>query len=221
MNIVYLIIELLICFSAITYNYKKYSYNGLYVYATTSLILSCLMSLKTIDIFNFTLNLGLIPFISLFIVANIIVQKKGIEEIKNLIIVLLITSVLSYIILLLVSKMDSSIINQWTSASYDNIFINSPRIYFANIVTMLYMLYLNSLLYYYLKKEKNKIWISNIVSTVIIHFFATIVFILLAYAITTKIDKIIGMLLIRYMLSIVIGLFGTIIIYINNNIKEK
>ena len=117
--------------------------------------------------------------------------------------------------------MDSSIINQWTSASYDNIFINSPKIYFANIVTMLYMLYLNSILYYYLKKEKNKIWISNIVSTVIIHFFATIVFISLAYAITTKIDKIIGMLLIRYILSIVIGLFGTIIIYINNNIKEK
>ena len=103
----------------------------------------------------------------------------------------------------------------------DNIFINSPKIYFANIVTMLYMLYLNSILYYYLKKEKNKIWISNIVSTVIIHFFATIVFISLAYAITTKIDKIIGMLLIRYILSIVIGLFGTIIIYINNNIKEK
>ena len=221
MNIVYLIIELLICFSVITYLYKKYSYNGLYVYSTTSLVLSNLMSLKTIDIFDFTLNLGLVPFVSLFIVANIIVQKKGIEEIKNLIIVLLITSVLSYIILLLVSKMDSSIINQWTSASYDNIFINSPRIYFANIVTMLYMLYLNSLLYYYLKKEKNKIWISNIVSTVIIHFFATIVFISLAYAITTKIDKIIGMLLIRYILSIVIGLFGTIIIYINNNIKEK
>ena len=90
MNIVYLIIELLICFSVITYLYKKYSYNGLYVYATTSLVLSNLMSLKTIDIFDFTLNLGLVPFVSLFIVANIIVQKKGIEEIKNLIIVLII-----------------------------------------------------------------------------------------------------------------------------------
>jgi len=221
MNIMYLTIELIICYLAITYLYKKYQYNGLYSYAITAFIISNIMSLKTIEIFNFELNLGLIPFVSVFIASNIIIQKKGKEEIKNLIISILLTSTLSYIILLLVSKMDSSIIKLFSNVSYDNIFIKSGRMFFANIVTMLYMLYFNSNLYYYLKREKNKIWISNIISIIIIQFFSTIIFILLGYAITTEITKILEMMLIRYALSIIIGILGTIIIYINNNTKEK
>ena len=221
MTLIYLLIELVLCYTVIIYLYKKYQYNGMHAYATIAFIISNLMSLKTVEIFGFDLNLGIIPFISVFIVSNIIIQKKGKEENKNLIINILLTSTISYIILLLVSKMDSSIIKQFSNASFDNIFINSARMYFSNIVTMLYMLYFNSSLYYYLKKEKNKIWISNIVSTIIIQFFSTIIFILLRYAITTDITKILEMMLIRYALSIIIGISGTIIVYINNNIKEK
>lgn len=221
MNAIYLLIEFLICYISIIFLFKKYEYNGLYSYIIVAFILSNLMSLKTIDLYNFTMNLGIIPFISIFIASNIIVQKKGTEEIKKIIILLLFTSIVSYSILFLVSKMDSSLINLWTSASYDNIFVNSPRIYFANIVTMLYMLYFNSLLYYYLKKEKNKIWISNLVSTIIIQFFTTIIFILLSYAITTDIAKIIEMILIRYLISIIIGILGTIVVYICNKVKDK
>ena len=221
MNIMYLAIEVIICFVMITLLNKKYNLNGLYTYATITFILSNLMSLKTVEILGYTINLGIVPFVSIFIVSNIILQKKGMEETKKLILNLLLTSTLSYIILLLVSKIDSSIINLFTNKSYDNIFLGSSRIYFANIVTMLYMLYFNSILYYYLKKEKNKIWISNIITTIIIQFFATIIFILLSYAITTEINQIISRMLIRYALSIMIGVLGTIIIYINNKIKEK
>lgn len=221
MNLIYLAIELIICYIAITFLYKKYQYNGLYSYAAIAFILSNLMSLKTAEVLGFTINLGLIPFISVFIVSNIINQKKGKEEIKKLIINILLTSTLAYIILLLVTKMDSSILNLFTNASFDNMFLDSARIYFANIVTMLYMLYFNSNLYYYLKKEKNKIWISNIISIIIIQFFTTIIFILLGYALTSETTTILGMMIIRYILSIVIGILGTIIIYINNNSKEK
>jgi len=221
MNLIYLAVELIICYVAITFLYKKYQYNGLYTYASIAFILSNLMSLKTAEVLGFTINLGIIPFLSVFIVSNIINQKKGKEEIKKLIINILLTSTLAYIILLLVSKMDSSVLNLFTNASYDNMFLDSARIYFANIVTMLYMLYFNSSLYYYLKKEKNKIWISNIVSVIIIQFFTTIIFILLGYAITKDITTILGMMIIRYILSIIIGILGTVIIYINYNTKEK
>lgn len=221
MNSIYLIIELIVCSISIIYLYKKYQYNGLYTYAIIAFILSNLMSLKEIELFGFTLNLGIIPYISIFTAGNIVVQKKGMEEIKRFILTLLLTSTLAYAILFLVSKMDSSPINLWTNISYNNIWINSPRIYFANIVTMLYMLYFNSMLYYYLKKEKNKIWISNVISTIIIQFFTSIIFILLGYAITTGINQIVEMMLIRYVLSIIIGIVGTMTIYIINMIKEK
>ena len=71
------------------------------------------------------------------------------------ILTLLFTIVVSYIIIYLISIMDASIINEYTSVSFDNILEESPRLIFANIVTILYSLILNSKLYYYLKKMKN------------------------------------------------------------------
>ena len=221
MNTIYLIIELLLCFIGIIVLYTKYKINGLYSYLIIIAIISSIMSLKTIDYYSFSLNLGLIPYITLFIVSNIIIQKKGTEEIKRIMIILLITSTVSYIIILLSCKLVSSPVNIFMSKSFDNIFMDSVRIYFANIVTTLYMLFLNSKIYYYLKKEKNKIWISNIFSSVIVQFMATIIFILLAYAITTEMTEIIGKMIIRYIISLSVMLLGTIIIYITNIIKEK
>ena len=221
MNTIYLIIELVICFIGIILLYAKYKLEGLYSYLIITAIITTIMSLKTIDFYNFSLNLGLIPYITIFIVSNIIIQKKGTEEIKKIILILLTTSTFSYIIILLSCKLESSPINIFMNKSFDNIFIDSARIYFANIVTTLYMLFLNSKLYYYLKKEKNKIIISNIFSSVIVQFLATIIFILLAYAITTPMTDIIAKMIIRYIISLIVMFLGTIVIYITNNIKEN
>ena len=221
MNTIYLIIELVICFIGIILLYAKYKLEGLYSYLIITAIITTIMSLKTIDFYNFSLNLGLIPYISIFIVSNIIIQKKGTEEIKKIILILLTTSTFSYIIILLSCKLESSPINIFMNKSFDNIFIDSARLYFANIVTTLYMLFLNSKLYYYLKKEKNKIIISNIFSSVIVQFLATIIFILLAYAITTPMTDIIAKMIIRYIISLIVMFLGTIVIYITNNIKEN
>ena len=221
MNTTYLVIETLLCFIGLLIIYSKYKTNGLYGYLIMMTVLSNIMSLKTIDLYNFQLNLGLIPFLTLFIVSNIIIQKRGKEEIKKIIVILLSISVTSYLILFLSTKLDSSSINLFTNKSFDNIFMNSSRIFFANIVTMLYMLFLNSNIYYYLKKQKNKIWISNIFSNIIVQFLATIIFVLLAYAITTDLNEIVGRMIIRYIISIIVTIIGTIVIYIANLIKEK
>lgn len=220
-NIYILFIEIILCFLLMIILYKKEKIDSLYYYAVITFILSNIMSLKTIELYNFELNLGIIPFTSVFIASNIIIQKKGPEEIKKLIMLLLATSILSYTVLYLISIMNSSNINLFTSASYDNIFIDSPRIYFANIVTILYTLFFNSKLYYYLKKEKNQIWLSNIFSNIIIQFIASILFSFLAYAITKELIDILKLTMIRYIISLIVIFVGTPIIYITNNIKEK
>ena len=216
-----LIIELIICLLTIVVLYAKYKIDGLYGYIITATIISNIMSLKTIEVYNFSINLGVIPFLTLFITSNIIVQKKGKEEIKRIILLLLLTSTISYTIFLLICNLDSSKINLFTNKSFDNIFIDSARIYFSNIVTTLYMMFFNSNVYYYLKKQKNKIWISNIFSSIIVQFLATIIFILLAYAITTEMTEIIGKMIARYIISIIVAISATPIIYIANIIKEK
>jgi hypothetical protein len=201
--------------------YKLYVIEGLYSYSIILFILSNIMSLKIITINNFDINLGIIPFVTIFIICNIIIQKKGPNEVKKLILTLILTSLISYIILYLIGLTTSSPIKLFTNESYNNIFKNSERLYFASIVTMFYSSLINYKLYYYLKKIKNMIWVSNLFSTIIIQFIASIFFPVLAYAFIKEPIDIIKIIIIRYMLSIIISIVGTIPIYIANKINKE
>lgn len=214
-----LVIELILCLITTLVVYKKSKTEGIYTYTIILLILSCIMSLKTVNVYDYDVNLGIIPFVMVFPVSNILIQKKGSEEIKTLILTLISASVISYIMIFLISLMTSSNINLFTSASYDNIFNTSLRIYFANIVTMLYSLLLNSKLYYYLKTMKNNILISNLFSTIIIQFIASLLFTIVAYVFVKDAIDIIKIIMVRYLISLLVGLLGTIIIYISKYIK--
>ena len=215
-----LIIELILCLITQIFLYKKYKSTGLYIYIIICLLTASLMSLKTTTLYNFDINLGLIPFVTIFTSANILIQKNGPEEIKKIILITSSSYLISYIILYLVQVMDSSNINLFTSASYDNILANSMRMFFANFVTMLYSLLLNSKLYYYLKKMKNNILISNIFSTIIIQFLASILFGIIAYTFIKEPIDIIKIIMIRYLISLLIGILGTIPIYMTKKVIE-
>ena len=220
MNTIYLLItELIINIILLIIMCKKEKIIGIYLYSSILFILSCLMSLKTITLYNFNLNLGIISFVSVFLASNIFVQKKGYEETKKYILLIVVSSIISYIFLYFISLMKSSNINLFTNKSFDNIFENSARIYFANIVTMLYMLILNNKLYSYLKQEKNKIIISNLFSGIIIQFLSSILFLVVAYSFTTKPLDIVRMIIIRYMISLITIIIGTIPILIINKLK--
>lgn len=215
-----LILELILCLITLSFLYKQYKNNGLYIYIIISLILSSLMSLKLTSLFNYDLNLGIIPFVTIFTSSNIIIQKNGPNAIKKVILTVSASYLISYALLYLVQMMDSSNINLFTNASYDNIFIDSLRMYFANFVTFLYTMLLNSKLYYYLKKLKNNILISNLFSTIIIQFIASILFGLIAYIFIKEPIDIIKIIMIRYLVSLITGILGTIPIYITKKIEE-
>lgn len=215
-----LLIEAILCSLILIIIYKKYKIEGLYAYATVLIFLTTIMSLKQVPINNYDINLGIIPFVMLFTISNIIIQKKGLEETKRLLLTTISTSLLSYIIILLISYTTPSNINLFTNASYDNIFADSMRMYFANIVTLLYSLLLNNKLYYYLKLIKNNIIISTIFSSIIIQFIASITFGLLAFIFTIETIEIIKIIMIRYLISLIISLISIILIYTTKYIKE-
>lgn len=219
-TITLLIIEAIICFITLVVTYKKYKLDGLYLFIIILVFLSSLMSLKQVAIYNYDINLGIIPFVMIFTTFNIVIQKKGLEETKKLLLTIISTAIISYLILILVSYMNSSNINLFTSASFDNIFIDSTRINFAIIVTLLYSLLLNNKLYYYLKLMKNNILISNIFCSIIIQFIASIIFSLIAFAFTLELIDIIKIIMIRYLTSLIIAISSTILIYITKYIKE-
>ena len=219
-TITLLILELILCLTIQTILYKNYKTLGLYTYVIAASLISSLMSLKTINLFNYDINLGIIPFVTIITSSNILIQKKGPDSTKQLILTLSASFLVSYLILYIIHFMTPSNINLFTNASYDNIFVESPRIYFTSFVATLYSLLLNSKLYYYLKKMKNNILISNLFSSVIIHFIASILFGIIAFIFTKDIIDIIKIIMIRYLLSILISLIGTIPIYLTKNITE-
>lgn len=216
-----LIIELILCLSMIVILYKKYKKIGLYAYCSVAFILAAIMSLKTITMYNYDVNLGIIPLVTIFTVSNILIQKYGPEESKTLLLICIASLIFSFVILYTIGIMNPSNINLFASASYDNIFNGSIRIYFALLVTTLYSLLLNINLYYYLKKMKNNILISNLFSTIIIQFIAAILFGLIANIFTKEIVEIIKIIMVRYLVSLCVGIISTSIIYITNFIKQK
>lgn len=219
-SITLLIIELIFCLITQIFLYKHYKTTGLYIYVISALIISGIMSLKTISLYNFNLNLGVIPLITVFTSSNILIQKKGFDTTKKLILITLAAFLVNYLIIYLISIMNPSNINLFTNASYDNIFSGSLRIYFANLVTTLYSLLLNSKLYYYLKKMKNNILISNLFSSIIIQFIASIIFAIAAYTFIKEPIDIIKIIMIRYLVSLITSLISTISIYITKEVTE-
>ena len=220
-NINLIVLETGIFLIAIPIIYKLFDLKGLYTYTITLFIISTISSLKLITINDFDINLGITSFTTIIIISNIIVQKKGPKSIKSLILIMLLSILVSYSILYLTFLEQSNTVKLFTNESYNNIFSGSERILFANFVTLLYTSILNYKLYYYLKKIKNKIIVSNLFSSIIIHFISSIIFLVIAYAFVKEPVDIVKMIIIRYMISIIVSMVGTIPIYITNRINNK
>ena len=215
-NIILVLLEVIICYASILFLNKKYKTDGLYVYAIIATFLSCIMSLKQIDILSSTVPIGFGVTMSLVIAGNIITQKRGPEEIKTYIVLILVTALISCCFLNMSGLMEGSDYNKYANKSYDSIFEYNLRVYIANIISIILAVWLNSKLYYELKKIKNKIIISNIFSIVIIELLENIIFVLIAYLFEYEPINIILCIIFRYMIKSVIGILGTIPIYITN-----
>lgn len=218
-NILLILAEVIVCYTATLILNKKYKTDGLYVYAIIATFISCIMSLKQIDLLSATVPIGFGVTTSLIIAGNIITQKRGPEEIKTYIVLILVTALVSCCFLNMSGLMKSSDYNLYANKSYDSIFEYNLRIYIANIISIIMGVWLNSKLYYELKKIKNKIILSNIFSIIITQLLENVIFVLIAYLFEYEAINIILCVIFRYMIKTVIGIIGTIPIYIANKFK--
>ena len=215
-NLLLVLAETLVCYIGIIILNKKYKTDGLYVYAIIATFLSCIMSLKQIDLVSVTVPIGFGVTTSLIIAGNIITQKRGIDEIKTYILLIIVTALVSFCFLNMSGLMKSSDYNLYANKSYDSIFEYNLRVYIANLISLPLCVWLNSKLYYEIKKIKNNIALSNIFSIVIIELLENIIFILIGYLFEYELINIILCIIFRYMIKAVIGAIGTIPIYISN-----
>lgn len=218
-NIILILIEVIICYTSLLILYKKYRTDGIYVYGIIATFTSCIMSLKQIDLMGVSVPIGFGVTTTLIVAGNLITQKRGPEELKTYISLILITALISCCFLNLSGLMKSSKYNEIANKSYDSIFKYNLRVYFGLIISIILSSYLGSKLYYLLKRIQNKIVISNIFSIIIIELLENTIFVLIAYLFEYEIIDLMLCIVFRYMIKAIIGLLGTIPIYIANKIN--
>lgn len=219
-NIILIFIEMIICYVLLLLLCKKFKTDGIYVYGIIATFISCIMSLKQIELMGVNVPIGFAVTTSLIIAGNMITQKRGPEELKTYLSLVLVTALISCSFLNLSGIIDSSEYNELSNISYDNIFKYNLRIYLGLTISIIISIYLSSKLYYLLKRLQNKIILSNIFSIIIVELLENILFVFIAYLFEYEPIDLILCLVIRYMIKTVIGLIGTITIYIANKYKQ-
>lgn len=215
-NLLLIIAEMLVCYSLMLILSKKYKTDGLYVYEIIATFTTCIMSLKSIDIMNIPVPIGFASSISIIVAGNLITQKRGPEELKTYLSLILITSLVSCSFLNLSGLMEPSKFNEMANNSFNSIFKYNIRMYLALIFSIIISTYLSSKIYYLIKRLQNKIILSNIFSIIIVEFIDNVIFVLIAYLLSYETIDIILCIVFRYMIKTLIGLLGTIPLYISN-----
>lgn len=215
-NLLLIIAEMLVCYSLMLILSKKYKTDGLYVYGIIATFTTCIMSLKSIDIMNIPVPIGFASSISIIVAGNLITQKRGPEELKTYLSLILITSLVSCSFLNLSGLMEPSKFNEMANNSFNSIFKYNIRMYLALTFSIIISTYLSSKIYYLIKRLQNKIILSNIFSIIIVEFIDNVIFVLIAYLLSYETIDIILCIVFRYMIKTLIGLLGTIPLYISN-----
>ena len=126
------------------------------------------------------------------------------------------TALISCCFLNLSGLMESSDYNKYANKSYDSIFEYNLRVYLGTIISIISSVWISSKLYHELKKIKNKIIISNVFSITIAELLENILFVLIAYLFEYEVINIILCIILRYIIKTIIGIIGTIPVYIAN-----
>ena len=211
MNYILILLEVIFTFFLMFIFYKVGKKNGLYLYMVLMSSIASIIMFKTIDLFSFQVNLGIPIIMGLFICNNIIIQRFGIDEVKRIIVSLLSLTINSDYVLT-----SNEIFN--SLFGYD---INNIRIFIGGFVSIMLMLWSSSYVYYYIRRSKNILWFSNIGTMLFIQMLESIIFVIISYIGEFDFTLLFGMIVIRYLIKIMIGMIGLIPVYTIVKMKDK
>lgn len=224
MNYVYLLIEVILSFFLMVLFYRFGKKEGLFSYVGFMSAILSINMFKSIDILSFEIDLGIPIVISIFMCANIIIQKYGIDEIKRIVKSFAIPYVFTVVILSLTSLITSSEYNMLSNNAFNSLFgydLGNLRLIVSGLLSIGFMLWYNAYIYYYIRKSKNKYIFSNIGSMLIVQFIESIIFVLISYIGAFDFNMLFGIIVIRYLIKVVIGTIGLLPVSIILKMKAE
>lgn len=217
MNEILVLSEIIIAYIFMMVMIKLFDKEGLIIWIILTLICFILFNNNFITIFHFSINSGLIIYSTSFVAMNILIQKYGTEYCKRIIISGIVIITLVFLITFFITNMKNNGI--FSDNNYFNsVFSITFRNYIATVLTFLVSAYINTMLYYSIRTSKNKIWISNLFTSIIVGFTDTILFSIMAFIGLIDGIELITLIMMGTIIKIITCLIGTVIIYIQNKV---
>jgi len=221
MNYLFLFIEIALIYFVMVLFYKYSKKEGLFIYISLMSSLLGIVMYENIDVFSFQCDLGIPIAMSVFICSNIIIHRYGSDETGRIIKYFVFPYVVVNIILSLFSLVNYS---NYSNNLFDSLFgynLNNVRVFIGYLLSIGFMLWYNSYMYYYLRKNKNSFLFSNIGTILIIQFIESIMFVFVSYVGIIDINLTFGIIVIRYLVKVFVGFMGLIPISVILKLKDR
>ena len=220
MNYIVLITEILLTFFLIFLAYKMGKKDGLYL----GIGLFSSMLFKMINMFDFDVNMG-IPFImGILLLNNIIIHRYGFDEITRILRTFGIAYILTYMVIMITTLTIGSKYNLASNDSYNLLFgydLSNIRYFVGGLLSIGMIIWMGSNVYDNIRKNKNNIIFNNVGSILVVLFIESIIFVSIAHIGNYTVVELFGMIVIRYLIEVVIGLLGLIPVYLIVKRKDK
>ncbi len=217
MNYLLLGLEIILTFFLLIIFYKINKKDGLYLYIGLISSLLSIVAVGGIDALLFKISIGIPLVVALFLCNNVIIQRYGIDEVKRIIYTFGISYVLTIVILGLGSFVSLYGYTFSGNEIYDYLFgyeFSNFRCIIGSFISIILMILIGSEIYYSFRKSRNVIIISNVVTSFVIFFIESLVFVLISSLGSFTVIELFGMVSVRYIIEIIISILGIIPLYV-------
>lgn len=205
MSEVLFILMIILCLITTYCMYKFLNKQGLYFMLISFVLLSIVLSYKIINIFNFNLNIGIMPYMMIFSIIYIILTKFNENEKKPIFRISLITSLFT-IISIIISCLYIHLVEDNMATNINTLFINNYKILILYPVVLLFEEIIYFDLYNKIEKKYESVFVTNIIICLIVSILSTFVTTSLSYINILNYNEIIDLTLTNYLFKIFITL---------------
>lgn len=220
MNILLGGISIVLTFGLVVLIEKFFKKEGLYVWIALAVIVANIMVCKQIDLLGHTVSLGSVMFSSSFLATDILTIKYGKESAKKAVILGLVSIVAFNVMMQIAIAYKPSELD-FVNDSFKSLFTFSGRVSIASIL----MYFVSNMADVYLfdklrSKFKDKLWISNNISTIVCNVTENILFGLLAFIGVFPVVTILQMTVVGSIIEVIIALCDTPFLYLSKKLGD-
>lgn len=221
-NEIIFIIELVVCFLALTLINKFLNKEGLIAWIAIASILANVMTAKTSDLFGISYTLGTILFASTFLATDMITERFGKEDAKKGVIIGMVGT-LSFIVASQICLWYKPTDFDYANPSMQTLFSLNLRISISSVIMYFIANMVDVYIYDALKRKMNNkhMWLRNNVATIICNTLENFFFMFGAFFGIYDNKTILMMAITTSLVEIVVGLCDTPFLYLSTKLTKK